>query len=116
MEVGLKEYVDVLFEAQRRELDQATARHDREIDRRFSDLRAETAVSLNTLNTRLTGMNEIREQLTAQANTFGTKESVETLRGRIDKLENRQAGVYSWVAGLGAAISVVVALWAVFAR
>jgi predicted phage gp36 major capsid-like protein len=84
----------------------------REIDQRFLAIERGVEVAKREQDRRLDGMNEIREQLDTQARTFASRELVEILRGRLDKLENAHGRMLAWAAGAGAVLGLI-ASWLV---
>lgn len=101
-EVELKEYLEAQLKAEREWLDE---RFDRVWDRFTADAEARR-IAFSTMDRRLEGMNEIREQLGAQASTFLLRTTYDArhqaLEDRIGKVENKQSNVDGrfWVLGV----------------
>ena len=91
----LRHYVDHLFHLQRREVDQ-----------RFIDNTRAVDIANAEINRRLNSMNEIREQLNSQANTFASKDLLEAMRDRVSRLESNQVRIYAYIAGIVAAATI----------
>jgi predicted RNA binding protein with dsRBD fold (UPF0201 family) len=77
---ALKQYVDQRFDAAQVAVDKAVGTTSLAVDKAFIENQRAIDKAEEALSKRLEGMNEIREQLNAQAATFATTPVVEALK------------------------------------